>query len=281
MVLLDALRHNRPVGGTDPWQGHIPGEIIVAHFDHGIRSDSASDAVFVRELASRYGYAFYSKREELGVEASEEKARLHRYAFLHEVCREQGAVLATAHHANDVAETIAINIHRGTGWRGVAVMDNERIWRPLLTAVKSEILAYAKQHGLEWRDDSTNASDKYLRNRLRARFNDEDVVWQALALRARQVELKHAINQELHTFVGKAPYSRYFLTHCGDAVALEILREIFVQEVGLTVTRPVLMRALHAVKVARAGSAAHVSQGITLQFKRAHFIVETDDKVLS
>lgn len=281
VVLLDALANQREIGGRDPWAEKLHGEVIVAHFDHGIREDSADDERFVRALAGQYTLPYYSAREELGKNASEETARNRRYAFLKRICDAQHATLVTAHHANDVAETVAINLTRGTGWRGLAVMDTARIWRPLLNVTKSEIHDYAKEHRITWREDSTNASDAYLRNRLRARFDDQDIVWQTLALRARQVELKHQIDTEANKLTGSAPYSRYFFTHCGDAVALELLRHIFIKETESSPPPPIRRRALHAIKVARAGATAHVSSGVSLSFTRTGFIVYTGDKVIS
>lgn len=274
IVLLDALMTGRSVGGVDVWSGSEKGDVIVAHFDHGIRSDSREDALFVEHLAKRYGARFETRREELGPDASEEKARMHRYAFLREVCRQNGALLVTAHHANDVAESIAINITRGTGWRGVAVMDTESISRPFLGVLKREIVAYARKNNLEWREDSTNSTDAYLRNRLRKKMTDEDVTWQLAALRTRQIEIKRQIDDEALRLIGRAPYPRYFLTHCGDDVAVELLRALFKQETDQSPTRIVCRRVLHAVKTARAGNIHHVAAGVSLRFTRTHFVVE-------
>ena len=109
-----------------------PQRLIVAHFDHGIRPESADDAAFVKSLAKQYGLTFETKREELGANASEELAREHRYAFLRDVAKRYSATIMTAHHADDIIETIAINMTRGTGWRGLAVLDSPGIERPLL-----------------------------------------------------------------------------------------------------------------------------------------------------
>lgn len=230
-------------------------ELIVAHFDHGIRQDSAADAQFVAGLAKSYGLPFETKREELGEDASEELARNRRYAFLRGIAKKHSAVIVTAHHMNDIAETIAINVARGTGWRGLAVLASD-ICRPLLGMTKQEIIAYAKRHRLEWREDSTNASSVYLRNRLRVRLTDEDTVRQLAALRARQVELRddidHEIRRQLSTMNGT--YSRYFFTHIDQAIAIELLRGVAAQALGHSLVRPQLDRALLAVKTARPGT---------------------------
>ena len=179
-------------------------ELIVAHFDHGIRSDSAEDALFVAEITRRYGLPFEMKREELGANASEELARARRYAFLRGVAKKYEAVIATAHHMDDIAETIAINLTRGTGWRGLAVLAGD-VYRPLLGTTKAELRAYAQEHEISWHEDSTNTSDAYLRNRLRVKLDDEDRTLQLAALRAEQVRLRNEVSRELETLGLKAP----------------------------------------------------------------------------
>jgi tRNA(Ile)-lysidine synthase len=280
VVLLDMIVNSRDFFGVNTFR--LPKkQVIVAHFDHGIRADSASDEAFVRNLASQYDCTYRSKRVELGPYAGEDLARKHRYAFLYDVCREFNANLATAHHMDDIAETVAINLVRGTGWRGLAVMDNPAITRPFLGVTKKEILQYATDYKLTWHEDSTNALDKYLRNRLRRVLSSLDCSLEIAALRARQVELKRAIDEELAQYVDKKRYERYFFTHCGDVVATEILRAVFLRKTGNGMTMPVRQRALHAIKTARNGSTMHVSDGVELQFTKTHFIVEETTKVLS
>ena len=248
---------------------------IVAHFDHGIRPDSAADAQFVQELAQKYGLAFELRREELGKGASEQLARERRYAFLRSVAARYKAPIATAHHADDIVETVAINMQRGTGWRGLAVLDSPDIIRPLLHMTKKDILAYATNHGLTWHEDSTNNDLQYMRNRWRGRLATADAEakqW-ICQLRQRQVVLKQAIDQETQRLVGQGPYSRYCFTHCGDVAAIELLRMVFTNEKGYSPTIPQRQRALQAIKVAKPGSQCEVALGTTLQFTLSNFIV--------
>lgn len=230
-------------------------ELIVAHFDHGIRGDSADDAQFVAELAKKYNLPFETKREALGAGASEELARARRYAFLRAVAKKHEATIVTAHHMNDIAETIAINIARGTGWRGAAVLASD-VNRPLLAMAKDEIIAYAGAEDIAWREDSTNASNAYLRNRLRAKITDVDTVLQLAALRARQAELKDEIEREVATLLDatQGEYSRYFFTQIDQSAAVELLRGVAVREMGCGLPRPQLERALLAIKTARHGA---------------------------
>lgn len=247
-------------------------DLVVAHFDHGIRDDSAMDAAFVQGLARHYGAVFETVREELGKQASEELARDRRYAFLREVAHRHNAPIATAHHADDSIETIAINVTRGTGWRGLAVLDSD-IVRPLLDMSKAEIIAYASEHGLEWREDSTNMSDAYLRNRIRVKAQpmQDDTKRQLLALRAQQVATKQHIDQEVRALVGDGPdYGRYFFTHADPAAAMECLRFI----TAARLTRPQLGRTLMAIKTAKPGSVYQAGSAVALSFTSRNFKVE-------
>ncbi len=273
VVLLDAMCRMQEVA-----RQNVPaGDIIVAHFDHGIRDDSADDAAFVKNLADNYGVTFVSVREELGAGTSEDTARTRRYKFLFSVCDTYNATLVTAHHADDAVETIAINLTRGTGWRGVAVLDNDKILRPLVEVTKQDILKYAERHSLTWHEDSTNASDIYMRNRIRRQLDEvsSDTKRELLALRARQVEIKQVIDSEMDGLIGNAPYSRYFFSHCSDAVAIELLRRVFVAQTGASPATKPRGRALHAIKVAKPGAVAHVADGVALRFTQRDFIVET------
>lgn len=144
-------------------------DLVVAHFDHGMRKDSANDEKFVESLAIKYGLVYESSREELGERASEELARKRRYEFLHGIAKKYlaGAIL-TAHHQDDLVETAIINLQRGTNRSGLSSLkDTEKIKRPLLKYQKTEIIKYAKKNNLKWREDSTNSETKYTRNKIR------------------------------------------------------------------------------------------------------------------
>lgn len=148
-------------------------DLIVAHFNHGIREDSVDDAAFVAGLAAAYGLPYVGGAGQLGPEASEATARTHRYAFLQSVCAEHGAqAIITAHHQDDVIETAALNMIRGTKRRGlVSLQSTDAIQRPLLYMTKQAIREYAVLHHLEWVEDSTNSEMKYARNRVRAQLH--------------------------------------------------------------------------------------------------------------
>lgn len=247
-------------------------ELIVAHFDHGIRDDSHIDAAFVKELAASYGLTFETGREELGKKASEELARDRRYSFLRAVAEKHHTQLVTAHHGDDAVETIAINLTRGTGWRGLAVLDSD-VHRPLIDMSKQEIIEYAMLHAISWHEDSTNASDVYLRNRIRAKTTElsDDVKRQLLGLRAQQVSIKKHIEHEILQLIGHGPtYSRYFFTHADSRTAMECLRYCTKAQL----TRPQLERALLAIKTSKSGTTFEAGSGVRFRFTSRNFATE-------
>ena len=244
--------------------------LIVAHVEHGIRGEaSRADARFVAALAQKYNLPFVSVSLNLGSNASEELARQKRYDFLLAQAQKFGAVLVTAHHAEDVAETIAINIERGTGWRGLAVLARTGVKRPLISFTKTQLYDYALQHRLEWVEDATNACGLYQRNRVRkvlkSIINRRTVV-KLLQLRARQLALRKDIERETERIMLRNSGSRYFLSQIDDDVALELLAsDIARQTGGLRPTRPRTQRALLAIKTARPGAKIDVGDGVQLE----------------
>lgn len=222
---------------------------IVAHFEHGIRGDdSKADARFVEKLSQKYRLKFEIGHGNLTKKASEDTARQARYTFLRKLAKKYDAQIVTAHHQDDVLETIAINLVRGTGWRGLAVMDSD-ILRPLIGLRKTQIYQYALIRHLEYVEDATNRDKKYLRNRLRSKICGltDDTKRQLTRLRDKQLALKRALDAESEHFVSRN--DRYFFIMADSGVALEILR---IKTKGF-LTRPQLQDLLLFIKTARAG----------------------------
>ena len=147
-------------------------QLVVAHFDHGIRNDSDEDEKLVRVTAKKYGLSFEVGHGHLGPSASEDAARKARYQFLEAVRQQHKAkAIITAHHQDDLIETALLNIIRGTKRKGLsAIASNIRIIRPLLKIAKKEVLNYAHEHKLKWREDPSNLDTKILRNYLRLKI---------------------------------------------------------------------------------------------------------------
>ncbi len=144
-------------------------EFVVAHFDHGIRENSSRDQFFVAELAKKYQFGYVYGEGKLGLKTSEEKARVARYNFLRKVLADTDSkAIITAHHQDDVLETMIMNLMRGTGRKGLSSLDTtSEIVRPLLNAAKHDIKMYAEKNNLEWVEDETNQDTKYKRNEIR------------------------------------------------------------------------------------------------------------------
>lgn len=149
----------------------------VAHCNFQLRGkESEEDEVLVEHEALRYGVEFYNKRfdtvgemERTG-ESMEMAARRLRYQWFKELCEEHGyTAIVIAHHGNDSIETFFINLLRGTGLRGLTGISTQvgHIVRPMMFATRKEIHDYAVAHRIPYREDSSNRSTKYLRNKVR------------------------------------------------------------------------------------------------------------------
>lgn len=149
----------------------------VAHCNFQLRgNESEEDEVLVENEARRYGVMFYNKRfdtigemERTG-ESMEMAARRLRYAWFKELCEEHGyTAIVIAHHGNDSIETFFINLLRGTGLRGLTGISTQvgHIVRPMMFATRKIIHDYAVAHRIPYREDSSNRSTKYLRNKVR------------------------------------------------------------------------------------------------------------------
>ena len=149
----------------------------IAHCNFKLRKDeSDQDEAFVRNLAKKYQVEIHAKTCDASVYARQNKctiqeaARELRYRWFEEVCQSAGyQKIAVAQHADDQIETFFINLFRGSGVGGLKGMPLKRgkVIRPLLFADRKEIEQHAKERGLGFREDSSNLSDKYLRNKIR------------------------------------------------------------------------------------------------------------------
>ena len=145
-------------------------QVVVAHFNHGIRDNANDDEEFVRDLAKKYKKPYFMGSANVGPKCSEDLARKERYSFLQSLSQELGGKIYAAHHKGDLAETVIINLTRGTGWRGLTPFENPNLIRPLLDWQKPDIYRYADKNQLIWRQDQSNTEGDYLRNRVRIKL---------------------------------------------------------------------------------------------------------------
>ena len=161
--------------------GKISIDLVVGHLDHAVRAESCDDANWVAEQAGDLGLDCKIARIDVAAEAArrgrgiEETARRVRYEWLAAAARDAGAAsVATAHTANDSAETILFHLLRGTGLagcRGIApsrkLTAKVRLVRPMLSVSRDDVLAYLTEIGQQFREDPTNADLGHTRNRIR------------------------------------------------------------------------------------------------------------------
>ncbi len=170
-------------------------ECYAAHLDHSIREDSHLDAKFVEEFCCNIDTPLFVEKIDIpNIRSSgnlEETARNIRYDFLERSARSFGCkVVATGHTANDRAETFLFNLMRGSGEKGLCSLkpvrysSNIRIVRPLIDVTRDDLIKYAKEHNLSYREDSTNQDKNYSRNyirheilsRVKERFTNEAIL---------------------------------------------------------------------------------------------------------
>ena len=152
-------------------------QVAVAHGHFGLRGDEAdADEQFVRKLAKQYGLPYFAEffrtkdfAEQEGI-STQMAARLLRYRWFEAVREREGlAVIATAHHQRDAAETMLLNLTHGTGLAGLHGIpaQNGHVVRPLLGLGRDDLHDYLVENRLAWREDASNDSPVYQRNRLR------------------------------------------------------------------------------------------------------------------
>lgn len=151
--------------------------LALAHCNFSLRDkESDGDEDFARNFAQQQNIPFYTIRFNTLQYARQHKvstqvaARELRYNWFYELMESEGYnQLATAHHQTDQVETMLLNMVRGTGLSGVQAMQPKdgNLIRPLLTFTRADIEAFAKAKKLKWREDSSNKSNKYSRNKVR------------------------------------------------------------------------------------------------------------------
>jgi tRNA(Ile)-lysidine synthase len=172
VVLLDSVCKSQVINKNT--------EIFVFHVHHGLQKLADDWLVFCEKLAKKYKVHFdfrllHLNKDEGNIEA---RARAGRYDALADLCEEYGVQdLLLAHHQNDQAETVLLQLLRGAGVAGLSGMPASRVvranampitlWRPLINESKTELEAYAKEHKLKWIEDPSNQDRKFRRNAIR------------------------------------------------------------------------------------------------------------------
>nr|WP_272916579.1 tRNA lysidine(34) synthetase TilS [Tsuneonella aeria] len=186
------------------------GRVEAATVDHGLRADSATEAAEVAALCDRLGIPHVVLRVELSAGNMHDAARTARYAALADWARARGLpAVATAHHADDQAETVLMRLNRASGLAGLSgirpstkVPGTEvSVIRPLLGWRKAELFAIVREAGVETADDPSNRDPRFDRARIRAALAHGD--WADPVAFARSAALLHESNQAMEWMVGK------------------------------------------------------------------------------
>lgn len=256
-------------------------DIIVAHFEHGIRGfESKQDLEFVKKIATEYGCKFEFSMGNLNKDASEALAREKRYDFLRKVSRKyKNAPIFTAHHKNDLAETFVMNLRRGGGWRSVAMMDSAGIERPFLKFSKNEIFEMAKIRNLSWREDSSNFELKYTRNKIRQNVKfSEQILEDFFEIWQKQVKIKHEIDKLVDEIIGviwkDGKIRRDFFWCNSDEVCFEIVREIIFRQSGEIPLNRQVRDFLDKIRTFRSKSKTQILGGQNVTFSKEFFEFE-------
>ena len=191
----------------------------VAHCNFQLRgTESEEDEVLVAEQAAALGVPCYNRRFDTKGEMAatgesvQIAARRLRYGWFAELCTDEGYdTIAVAHHADDSIETFFINLLRGTGLKGLTgiSLTNGRIIRPLLFATRHEINDYAKAHKIPFREDSSNRSTKYLRNKIR------------LGIVPRLREIVPSFTQTMGSNIDRLTDAQHFINHAIGKIEAE------------------------------------------------------------
>jgi tRNA(Ile)-lysidine synthase len=219
--------------------------VSIVHVNYQLRGvESEGDQLFLEELAKHLGMPCHVKRVNLSDQLKQNggnlqnEARKLRRAYLNRFALKNGMYVALAHHADDQVETFIINLFRGGGIMGLAAMlpKHEKIVRPLLGCTRAEIMEYASLEGLNWREDSSNASTYYLRNRIRLEWLPlmekqfpefrENVLFLVQQFQQSQAELELRVGHLFTTINTSGKLSVESFSHLNEEEQLTLIRQL-------------------------------------------------------
>jgi tRNA(Ile)-lysidine synthase len=269
MVLLDMLSKKPDL------------KLIVAHFNHGIRPESAAEERFVVKSAGSYGLPAAVGHGRLGPKTSEGAARQARYKFLEStLSKHKAKAVITAHHQDDLLETAILNTLRGTGAQGlVSMASNKKVVRPMLKVPKAEIIKYAKSHGIKWVEDQSNKNTRYARNYVRSRLMPKlnqvdrqklvDNLDKVANIQNQKTELIATLSRNI---VQEGWIDRYKFINLPASVSDELTHYWLSTSGSRQTTRPEVKRVSALLKTAKPGRKFSISKELTLEVeqKNAH-----------
>jgi len=152
-------------------------ELVVAHVNHCLRENAIIDEKFVKDLCEKLNIPVFIAQIDVSKIAMDDKLSLEmagrkaRYEFFDKICEQENCTkIATAHNANDNAETVLLNIFRGTGLKGlkgIHKVREDKYIRPLIESTRNEINEYLEKNSIQIRLDESNLENEYRRNKVR------------------------------------------------------------------------------------------------------------------
>lgn len=219
-------------------------DFAVAHIDHNLRLDSGEDADFVRNLCEQNSVKCFlisapvgdfAKQWKTGLEDAGRRVRRQVFA---QIAQENGyKKILLAHHQDDQLETILLNLKRGCGWHGLVGMQefSEIFWRPMLEISRADILDFAHKNKLEWREDASNQSRKFLRNKVRHDLLPElektDPSFRKNLLKISREAQKKTSREKIlvEKFLGQKDFVRQDFLALGAEMRGEVLRGLWIK----------------------------------------------------
>ena len=262
--------------------------VAAAHVNHSLRGDeSDGDEEFVKEFCKKLDIPLFIKKADVKKTAKEngrgleDEGRIVRYGFFESVDI-PGKVIATAHNKGDFAETVFLNLLRGSGGlRGIP--EREGIIRPLINVSRSEIEEYCKDNNLSFRTDSSNLSTDYTRNKIRLDIipklreinpSVEDAIMRAAEINKLDRDVVESFS-DLVPFEKKGDrwYAKY--TDMPDGVALRVIRRLYSKVYGSerNLSFENVKSALELVKSGKTGKFSELGSGIYLETVYGGFLV--------
>ncbi|MCL2002528.1 MAG: tRNA lysidine(34) synthetase TilS [Oscillospiraceae bacterium] len=264
------------------------GKVVAAHYNHGLREAADGDESFVQALCGQWGVPFVSERGAVpsgaGVEA---RARELRYDFLERVRAGRGLDwIATAHTADDNAETAIMNLTRGAGLSGLCGIPYRRgrILRPILSLSREDVLGYLAERDIPYRKDESNDDTAYRRNYIRhevipalKRVNPSltDAVTRLTAsLREDEAYLTELAQAELDAHT---PYPAKRLTGLPKPVAARVCR-LLVTDAGGAPPERLHVEAMLDIAAGGNGRKRNMAGGLTAAKKNGMIVVEKTNR---
>ena len=271
MVLLTLLQQ---------FADRFKGKLVVAHLNHGLRGkESDRDEDFVKSAAASMGLSCFTKKINVGHIVLQEglnlqdAARRERYRFFEEVSMDQGCDrIALGHNADDQAETMLMRIIRGSGIKGLGGIPPQRgaIIRPIIELSREDIGNYASTEDINFREDSSNLKDSYLRNKLRLQLIPTLKEYNPRI--CSELNMLSSINRDVEAYLQDEAEKFFKKAACpekGDVRAILLDASIF-NETPAALKAKVVMKAVERLTGSSSGLfSAHILDVENLALKKA------------